>query len=116
MAVLSLAYVTEESDDPSDSKYIMLNNIFCFTCKTIFIVELNDFMQVLDARVAKKKQQPPGLTARKVLKEGKPSECLLPPYAPVWAVKNTGQFSNTCRYRLRTSSLISWSMKPCFSY
>ena len=54
-------------------------NIFCFTCKIISIKELNDFMKVLDAHVAKKKQQQPGLTARKVRKEGKPYECLPPP-------------------------------------
>ena len=50
-------------------------------------------MQVLDGRIALKRQQTPGLTARKFKKEGKPSECLPPPDAPVWAVKNKCQFN-----------------------
>ncbi len=51
-----------------------------------FQLELNEFMQILDAHAAKKKQQPAGLVAKKVRKEGEPSDCLPPPDAPAWAV------------------------------
>jgi hypothetical protein len=48
-------------------------------------------MQILDVRAAKKKQQPAGLVAKKVHKNGVPSDCLPPPDAPAWAVKDKGQ-------------------------
>lgn len=51
------------------------------------LLELDEFMQVLEARAAKKKQQPAGLVAKKVRKEGELSDCLPPPDAPAWAVK-----------------------------
>ena len=47
------------------------------------VIELNEFVQVLDACITLKRQQTPGLTARKFKKEGKPSECLPPADAPV---------------------------------
>ena len=54
-----------------------------FYMKFFSVIELNRFMQVLDARIDLKMQQTPGLTERKFKKEGKPSECLPPADAPI---------------------------------
>ena len=98
---LSLLYVTEESDDPdnpngiiehklrwrSQSKFI--NEISVITHNnsdlTVF-VELSDFMAVLNNRLAKNHRQLAfGMVAKKVRKEGAPSNSLPPPDAPSWA-------------------------------
>lgn len=44
-------------------------------------------MELLDVRSAKKNLQPLGLVAKKVHKQGTPSDCLPPPDAPSWAVQ-----------------------------
>ena len=87
---LSLLYITEESDDPdnpngiiehklhwcSQSKFI--NEISVITHNnsdlTVF-VELSDFMAVLNNRLAKNHRQLAfGMVAKKVRKEGAPSQ------------------------------------------
>ena len=87
---LSLLYITEESDDPdnpngiiehklhwcSQSKFI--NEISVITHNnsdlTVF-VELSDFMAVLNNRLAKNRRQLAfGMVAKKVRKEGAPSQ------------------------------------------
>jgi len=58
-------------------------------------------MQALDARAARNKHQPPGLTAKKVRKEGQPSGSLAPYDAPSWAVRNTtGQYKNRTNIKI----------------
>lgn len=53
-------------------------------------------MHVLDVRYAKKNpEKPTALVGKKVRKEGTPSDCLPPPNAPSWAVKdNIGNNNN----------------------
>ena len=80
------------------------------------VIELNEFVQVLDACIALKRQQTPGLTARKVKKEGKPSECLPPADAPVWAVKNKGQFNVPTHADMGTIYIQTWNITFRFAY
>ena len=51
--------------------------------------ELSEFMAVLDDRLAKKQSSTVGLqlVAKKVRREGAPSDCLPPPDAPHWATR-----------------------------
>ena len=51
-----------------------------------FFVELNDFMALLDARLAQKESHPVGLVAKKVRKVGSPSKSPPPTNAPVWSI------------------------------
>lgn len=56
-----------------------------------FIIELNDFMQILDQRHEAKAKKDKGMMAKKTRKVGSPS-CAPPPSdAPAWTVKRTGQ-------------------------
>ena len=112
---LCLLYVTEESDDPdnpngiiehklrrrSQSKFI--NEISVTTHNnsdlTVF-VELSDFMAVLNNRLAKNHRQLAfGMVAKKVRKEGAPSNSLPPPDAPSWAVMDPQRESKCNVYK-----------------
>lgn len=61
---------------------------------------LDDFMAVLDSCLAKSKQLQlaTGMVAKKVRKEGAPSDSLPPPDAPSWAVKESASMCHavTC--------------------
>ena len=48
--------------------------------------ELNDFMAMLDARLAQKGSHPVGLVAKKVRKVGSPYKSRPPVNAPVWSI------------------------------
>lgn len=101
---LSLEYVTEESDDAenpngiiehklswrSNSKIqfnVVMTLLLLFV--SLFGLELNEFMCLLDNRLAAKQKTQPmtSLVAKKVRKEGSLSESLPPSNAPVWAVQ-----------------------------
>ena len=99
---LSLAYVTEASDDPdnpngivehklqwrSQSRFIVLCDDHTYIL--LISTELSDFMEVLDDRLAKSQQRQlaVGMVAKKVRKEGTPSDSPPPSDAPSWAVKD----------------------------
>ena len=56
----------------------------------IISLELNDFMEVLEDCLAKgpQRQLAVGMVAKKVRKEGTPSDSLPPADAPSWALKD----------------------------
>ena len=58
------------------------NVCYCF----YFFVELNEFMALLDLRLAQKEPHPVGLVAKKVRKVGSPSKSSPPINAPVWSI------------------------------
>ena len=66
---------------------------FFFNHTWLISTELDDFMGVLDTRLAKTQQRQlaVGMVAKKVRKEGTPSDSLPPPDAPSWAVKDHPQ-------------------------
>ena len=73
---------------------IYRNGEISYTYKVINIcnTELDKFMRVLEQRLSKKQQQlPTGLVARKIRRDGVPSDTLPPPGAPVWAVRKDDQ-------------------------
>ena len=60
----------------------------CYLLYTFFVhLVLNNFMEVLDTRLAKKNPQSPGIVAKKVRKAGEPSNSLPPTDAPSWAIR-----------------------------
>lgn len=119
--LLNLMYVTEESDDPDNPNGIIEHKLQWrskskFTCYTLSVCvcvcmgiimhflqlcsELDDFMAVLDSRLAKNQQRQiaTGMVAKKVRKEGAPSDSLPPSDAPSWAIKDSASMCHavTC--------------------
>ena len=97
--------MAEESDDPEDDNVIIEHRLqwrseskccsmhyMCLSTHIIFIVELEEFMQILDQRHEAKAKKDKGTMAKK---EETPS-CSQPPSdAPTWTVKYTRQFPVT---------------------
>jgi hypothetical protein len=70
-------------------KEYVLRNMFLVHCVSLIlfaIIELDDFMALLDERLTRRNDSPIGLVAKKVRKIGLPSETLPPTNAPVWAI------------------------------
>ena len=57
----------------SKSKWMSLGYIFFFIVSLLLSVELNDFIAVLDSRMAKEQKMPSGMVAKKVRRQGNPS-------------------------------------------
>ena len=73
-------------------KEYVLRNMFLVHCMslTLFaILELDDFVKLLDQRLAQSNDSPICLVAKKVRKIGSPSESFPPVNAPVWSVAET---------------------------
>ena len=111
---LSLAYVTEESDDPDNPNGIIEHKLtWCSSSNTfahnilVFYsipLELDEFMQVLDERLQMKQQhQTVGLVAKKFRTVGQPSDSLPPPGAPTWAIRKTDSQNGNVRTFIATS-------------
>ena len=97
---ITLAYLTEESDDPDNPNGIIEHKIPWRSQGKIYIkknmvkvkyyniyIELNEFMMKLEKRASKRQPQPVGLVAKKVRYSGDASNSEPPTDAPVWAVK-----------------------------
>ena len=67
----------------------------------LYHLGLNEFMALLEERLAQKEPHPVGLVAKKVRKIGSPSKSLPPVNAPVWAVDShfdIGKFMYSYRF------------------
>ena len=63
-------------------------------CDILSFLELDNFMNVLEERLLKKKPQSAGLVAKKVRRTGTSSSSTPPDNAPVWAIiKDTGMLT-----------------------
>ena len=97
---LDLSYMTEESDDPDNPNGIIEHKIpwrskstsetclvHCMLFTLFFtILELDDFVAILDERLTRTNDSAIGLVAKKVRKIGSPSKSFPPLNAPGWAV------------------------------
>lgn len=65
---------------------------------TCTFVELDEFMSVLDSRQPKHQKMSTGMVAKKVRKQGAPSDSLPPSDAPSWALNNSASMYMYNRY------------------
>lgn len=78
-------------------------------------LELNEFMALLDSRLAKQKHHPvTTLVATKVRREGCVSSSLPPPNAPKWAVQTSAGKKEIVQYETLSSLLLLQVKKKIF--